>query len=154
MKRFLIAALSCGTCLFSAVPAFANSAEIKATGTMPGTCAVGGTEINLAGEAGGFYLRGEGNANVQTTGRSTISLSSLTTDFPQSNNRTNAYVSLEAGPFYLSQDTNNSGPNNARIEAPYSGSPYVNVGIYTDNKQPLAAGSYNVTTTLTCVSDS
>jgi len=158
MKRFLIAALSCGTCLVATAPAMAGSsnATINATGTMPATCEVGGAEINLTGAAGSSSMSGEGKAEVSTNGKSLISLSKLDLAAPTDGIYASIVLSSGVGKFSISQNTTGESSNaTSRIETPLLDKPYVTATINTTDKSvPLPAGFYNVTSTLTCLSDS
>ena len=160
MKRFLIAALSCSTCLFAAAPAMAGptSAQIEATGTMPATCEVGGAQIELKGDAGSPLMAGRGEAFVSTNGKSVLSLSEVTLEAPRGASGIIAAITLGSeGIGIISQNTNGNGvyPKFSRIETPLLVNPTVDAVVRTDKENtPLPAGFYSVTSTLTCLSDS
>jgi hypothetical protein len=161
MKRFFIAALGCGTCLFTAVPAMANNATIEASGTMPGTCEVGGANINLEGQAGSGYMSGNGPVSLSTNGKSTLSLSKPTLEAPAGAIDVwgNIYLQSQSSDpnIMLIQNSKYDQPVeylSRRIEAPLTDNPTVYVFVSSDQQnRPLPAGFYRVTSTLTCVSD-
>ena len=159
MKRFLIGALSCSTCLFAAAPAMAGptSAQIEARGTMPATCEVGGAQINLTGAAGSPLMAGRGEAFVSTNGKSVLSLSEVTLEAPQGARGIFAAITLGSeGNFLISQNSARTDlyPKSSRIETPLLVNPTVEAVVKTESKDsPLPAGFYSVTSTLTCLSD-
>jgi hypothetical protein len=157
MKRFLIAALSCSTCLFAAAPAMAGptSAQIEARGTMPATCEVGGAQIELKGNAGSAMMMGQGKAFVSTNGKSLLSLSEVTLETPKGAQDIKASIYLASSKFMISTDGGDMYPRSSRIEIPLLENPTVGAYVGTGKENtPLPAGFYSVTSTLTCLSDS
>ncbi len=147
LKQLFIGA---GVAAMAALPsiAFAGTATINASGTMPAACSVGGTDITLNPQEGLKTLSGSGTGvSLAGNNLSRFSLDQVSFGSVPGNNSSNLTASISV---------NGTGSNvliagASPVAWDGGSSPTVNASITTNDDSVLPAGSYAIYTTLTCV---
>jgi hypothetical protein len=151
LKQLVICA---GAAAMAAVPsiAFAGTATINASGSMPAACSVSGTDITLNPQAGLKTLSGSGTGvSLAGNSLSRFSLDQVSFGSVPGNDSSNltASISVNGTGGYALASTSTAGAD--PIAWAGGSSPTVNASITTADNTVLPAGTYAISSTLTCV---
>ncbi len=155
MKRFLLLSIGCSACLIAGAASAVNAAEsttINAKGEVPSACFVTGSTLPL-GLLGRNDLSATGATDMQSSGPATFALDRVTISGPElaMAGGLSATVLLASSQGELTATALSAG----KLEV---GKPLVDEKVKTivsvaSDTGVLAAGTYELSTTLTCVSN-
>lgn len=155
MKRFLLLSIGCSACLIAGATAAVNAAESKATinakGEVPSACFVTGSTLPL-GLLGRNDLSATGFTDMQSSGPATFALDTVSISGPElaMAGGLSASVSLTSTKGELTATALDAGRLDL-LEPLVDGKVKTIVKV-ASNTGVLVAGTYELNTTLTCVS--
>ena len=155
MKRFLVLSIGCSACLIAGAASAVNAAESKTTinakGEVPSACFVTGSTLPLA-LLGRNDLSVIGATDMQSSGPATFALDKVSISGPElaMAGGLSASVSLTSTKGELTATALDAG--SLALEEPLVDGKVKTIVKVSSNTGVLVAGTYELSTTLTCVS--
>ena len=155
MKRFLLLSMGCSACLIAGATTGANAADSKATinakGEVPSACFVTGASLPL-GLSGRNDLSASGATDMQSSGPATFALDTVSITAPEfaMKGGLSAKVLLASSQGELTATALSGGKLD--LKEPLVDEKVKTIVSIASNTGVLAAGNYELQTTLTCVS--
>jgi hypothetical protein len=156
MKRFLFLSIGCSACLIAGTASAVNAAESKTTinakGEVPSACFVTGTKLDL-GLSDRNKLSAIGAAEMQSSGPATFSLDKVAItdapDFAKGSLLAEVLLTSSRGKLVATAIDNGS----LKLDEPLDDEKVEASVSVSSSKGVLPAGTYQLSTTLTCVSE-
>jgi hypothetical protein len=156
MKRFLFLSIGCSACLIAAGAATGAKADVSATidavGKVPNACFVNGTKLDL-GLSDRNKLSAIGAAEMQSSGPATFSLDKVAItdapDFAKGSLLAEVLLTSSRGKLVATAIDNGS----LKLDEPLDDEKVEASVSVSSSKGVLPAGTYQLSTTLTCVSE-